>query len=159
VPEGQPVVRRTGQDVTIATLGATLYTALEAADYLKSQYDVSAEVIDLRFINPLDYEVVLDSVKKTGKLVLTSDACERGSFLHTVAGNVTQLAFDYLDGPPAVVGSRNWITPAAEMEEEFFPQKEWIVDTIHERILPLPGHTPTTVQTTGEIGRRNRFGV
>ncbi len=159
VPEGQPVVRRTGQGVTIATIGATLYTALEAADYLKDKYDVSAEVIDLRFINPLDYEVILDSVKKTGKLVLASDACERGSFLHTVAGNVTQLAFDYLDGPPAVVGSRNWITPAAEMEEEFFPQKEWIVDTVHERILPLPGHTPATVQTLGEIGRRNRLGV
>ena len=159
MPEGQPVVRRSGRDLTIVTIGATLYTALEAADYLESQYDVSAEVIDLRFINPLDYEVILDSVKKTGKLVLSSGACERGYFLHTVAGNVTQLAFDYLDGPPAVVGSRNWITPAAEMEEEFFPQKEWIVDTVHERILPLPGHTPTTVQTLGEIGRRNRLGV
>ena len=63
------------------------------------------------------------------------------------------------DGPIAVVGSRNWITPAAELEEAFFPQKEWILDTIHERILPLPGHQPTTVQATGEILQRNRFGV
>ena len=59
----------------------------------------------------------------------------------------------------AVVGSRNFITPAAEMEDVFFPQKEWIIDTIHERILPLAGHTPTTVQTAGEVLRRNRLGL
>jgi 2-oxoisovalerate dehydrogenase E1 component len=159
VPEGEPVVRRKGDDLTIATLGATLYTGLETVDELKKQYDVNAELIDLRFINPLNYEVLLESVKKTGKLVLSSDACERNSFLHTVASNMNQLAFDYLDGPVAVVGSRNWITPAAEMEELFFPQKEWIIDTIHERIFPLPGHKVSTVQTTGEILRRNRLGV
>jgi 2-oxoisovalerate dehydrogenase E1 component len=76
-----------------------------------------------------------------------------------MASNISQLAFDYLDGPVAVVGARNWITPAAELEEAFFPQKEWIIDTIHERILPLPGHEVSTVQTTGEILRRNRLGI
>ncbi len=120
---------------------------------------VSAEVIDLRFINPLNMDPIVESVKKTGKLVLSSDACERNSFLHTVASNVSQVAFDYLDGPAAVVGSRNWITPAAELEELFFPQKEWILDTIHERILPLPEYQVTTVETTGEILRRYRKGV
>ena len=159
VPEGEPAVRRQGSGLTIATLGATLYTALEAADELENRYGVSTEVIDLRFINPLNLDTVVDSVRKTGKLLLASDACERGSFLHTVSANVVQLAFDYLDGPPAVVGSRNWITPAAEMEELFFPQKEWIVDTVHERIMPLPGHEASTVQTAGEIARRYRLGV
>ena len=62
-------------------------------------------MIDARFINPLNYEPILESVSKTGKVLLTSDACERGSFLHTMASNITQLAFDYLDGPPVVVGS------------------------------------------------------
>jgi 2-oxoisovalerate dehydrogenase E1 component len=90
---------------------------------------------------------------------MASDACERGSFLHTVASNLTQLAFDHLDGPIAVVGSRNWITPAAELEDMFFPTHEWILDTIHERILPLAGHTPSTKQATAEILRRNRLGV
>jgi 2-oxoisovalerate dehydrogenase E1 component len=69
------------------------------------------------------------------------------------------MAFDHLDAPVAVVGARNWITPAAEMEDSFFPQKEWIVDTIHERVLPLSGHTVTTNQTVGEMLRRNRKGV
>lgn len=159
VEMGEPAIRRAGDDVTIVTVGATLYRALEAADELQQKYGLSTEVIDARFINPLNYEKIIESVKKTGKVVLASDACERGSFMHTMASNISQLAFDYLDGPVAVVGARNWITPAAELEEAFFPQKEWIIDTLHERILPLPGHQVSTVQTTAEILRRNRLGV
>ena len=159
VEMGEPAVRRQGKDVTIVTVGATLYRALEAADELEQKYNMTAEVIDARFINPLNYEKIVESVKKTGKVVLASDACERGSFLHTMASNISQLAFDYLDGPVAVVGARNWITPPAELEEAFFPQKEWILDTLHERILPLPGHQVSTVQGTGEILRRNRLGI
>jgi 2-oxoisovalerate dehydrogenase E1 component len=158
-PEGEPAVRKVGTDLTIATLGATLYRALEAAGQLEEQYGVSTEVLDLRFITPLHYQALLESVKKTGRLLLASDACERGSFLHTVASHVSQLAFDALDAPVAVVGSRNWITPAPEMEQLFFPQAEWIVDTVHERILPLAGHVCTTVQTAGELLRRSRAGV
>ncbi|MDR2729703.1 MAG: dehydrogenase, partial [Treponema sp.] len=159
VPEGEPAVRKQGKDLTIATIGATLYTAMNAAKKLESQFGLSAEVIDLRFINPLNYEKIIESVKKTGKLLLASDAAERGSFLHTVASNVQTLAFDYLDAPVAVVGSRNWITPAAEMEHLYFPQADWIIDAVHERILPLPGYSPVTVQTTGDLLRRNRLGV
>ncbi|HEX9922694.1 MAG TPA: thiamine pyrophosphate-dependent enzyme [Anaerolineae bacterium] len=156
---GEPAIRRTGSDFTIITVGATLYRALETADELADKYDISAEVIDARFINPLHYDRIVESVKKTGRVLLASDACERGSFLHTMASNISQLAFDYLDGPVAVVGARNWITPAAELEEAFFPQKEWLIDTIHERILPLPGHQASTVQTSGEILKRNRLGI
>lgn len=159
IPEGQPDVKRAGTDVTIVTVGATLYRALEAADLLREQYGVSAEVIDARFINPLDPEVILESVRKTGRLVLASDAVERGSFLYSIAGTITQLGFDHLDAPPVVVGSRNWITPAHELEDQFFPQKEWIVDAIHEKVLPLKGHSVSTVQTNGELARRYREGV
>lgn len=159
IPEGRSVVRKLGRDLTIATLGATLYRALDAAAVLESRYGLSVEVVDLRFIAPLDYEILLESVRRTGKLLLASDAAERGSFLHTVASNVQTLAFDSLDAPVAVVGSRNWITPAAEMEALYFPQKEWIVDTVHERIMPLPGHVPTTVQTELDLARRARLGV
>ena len=159
VPEGEPALRRSGSDVTFVTLGATLYRALEAAEELEAEHGISVEVIDARFINPLNYGPIIESVKKTGRVLLASDACERGSFLHTMASNISQLAFDYLDGPVAVVGSRNWITPPAELEDGFFPQKEWIIDTLHERILPLPGHQVSTVQTAGELLRRNRAGT
>jgi 2-oxoisovalerate dehydrogenase E1 component len=159
VEMGEPALRRTGKDLTIVTIGATLYRALEAARELEEKYQLSAEVIDARFLNPLNYEKIIESVKKTGKALLASDACERGSFMHTMASNISQLAFDYLDGPVVVVAARNWITPAAELEEAFFPQKEWIIDTIHERVLPLPGHQVSTVQTNGEMLRRNRLGI
>ena len=159
IPEGEPALRRTGRDLTILTIGATLYRAMEAAGELSSRHGVEAEVIDARFLNPLNYDLILESVKKTGKILLASDACERGSFLHTIASRVGELAFDYLDAPPAVLGSRNWITPAFEMEDDFFPGKAWILDMIHERLLPLSGHIPGTNQTLGEMRRRDREGV
>jgi len=159
VEMGEPAVRRTGQDLTIVTIGATLYRALDAADILEDEYGLSSEVIDARFINPLNYQKIITSVKKTGRIVLASDACQRGSFLHTMATNIGQLAFDYLDGPVVVVGARNWITPPVELEDAFFPQKEWIVDAIHENIYPLPGHQPSTEQSTEELLRRARLGI
>ncbi len=159
VDEGEPALKRQGKELTICTIGPTLYEAEAAAKVLEEKYGLSVELIDIRFINPLNYDVIIKSVKKTGKLVLASDACERGSFLHTVASHVMQAAYDYLDGPVVVVGSRNWITPAAEMESMFFPQKEWLIDAIHERLYPLPGHEVSTNQSTGELLRRSREGI
>jgi 2-oxoisovalerate dehydrogenase E1 component len=159
VKEGEPALRKSGTDITIVTIGATLYKAMDAAETLSSKYGVSAEVIDSRFINPLRYEIILTSVRKTGKCLLASDACERGSFLHTMASNISQMAFDSLDAPVAVVGARNWITPSAEMEDAFFPQKQWILDAIHERIMPLGGHSVSTDQSITEMLRRNDRGI
>ena len=159
VEEGQPALRRAGGDLTIVTLGAALYRALEAAAELEAAHGISAEVFDARFLNPLDLQPIADSVRKTGRVVLASDACERGSFLHTAASHLTRLCFEHLDAPPVVVGARNWITPGAEMEQAFFPQKEWILDAIHEELLPLPGHAGATDPTRGELTARARAGV
>jgi 2-oxoisovalerate dehydrogenase E1 component len=79
--------------------------------------------------------------------------------MQSVATNLTQLCFDSLDAPPVVIGSRNWITPAPELETLFFPQPAWLVDAIHERILPLKGYKSLTNQTLGELARRTRLGV
>jgi len=159
VPFGPPAKRRDGRDLTFVTVGATLYKAIEAAEILEEKHGLTCDIYDCRTINPLDYEPLVESIRKTGRIVLTSDACERGSVMQTIAANLTQLAFDHLDGPPVVVGSRNWITPAAEMEESFFPQPAWFLDAIHERILPLPGHQVTTRQELSELTARNRVGV
>ena len=150
IEEGEPHVHRQGEDLTIITIGAALYRALQAADELEDRHGVSAEVIDVRFLNPLNYDKIIQSVRKTGRVLLTSDATERGSFLHTMASNISQLAFDFLDGPAAVLGSRNWITPPAELEDSFFPSKDGMLDIIHQRLLPLPGYQPTS----GQEGRR-----
>lgn len=159
IPIGVPDIKRAGSDVTILSIGATLYRALKAADILQEKYGLSAEVIDARSIVPFDYSIVMESVKKTGRIVVTGDACERNSFMRNLASNIAELCFDDLDAPPVVVGAKNWITPAHEMEDAFFPQPEWIVDAIHQRILPLPGHICTHNCTELEQIRENRLGI
>lgn len=159
IPFGEPDVKRAGSDITILTVGATLYKALEAAKELQEKYNISAEVIDARSIVPFNYEKVIESVKKTGKILLASDACARGSVLNDFARNISELAFDYLDAPPVVVGAQNWVTPAHEYEKEFFPQVSWIIDAIHEKIMPISGYTPTKNYTAVEQLRKEKFGV
>lgn len=156
---GDPDVKRVGKDVTILSIGAVLYRAVEAADILAKDYGMSAEVIDARSLVPFNYEKVVESIKKTGRIVIVGDACERGSFMRNLASNITELCFDDLDAPPVVVGARNWITPCHEMEDAFFPQPSWIVDAIHEKIVPLKGHSCTANFTELEQLRRNRLGV
>ena len=157
--EGEPAVRTPGKDLTLITLGPVLYSGMKAVETLKEKYGLEAELIDLRFVNPLNYDSIVESVKKTGRVVLASDGVERGSCLHTVASNITNLCFDELDAPPVVVGSKNWISPAAEMEKDYYPQASWMIDAIHQRVLPLPGHVPAHNYTTGEMLRIARKGV
>ncbi len=159
IPFGEPDIKRAGNDLTILSIGATLYRAIDAAHELQEKHGISCEIIDARSIVPFNFEKVLESVKKTRKIVLTSDACERGSALQTFAAKIAQFAFDDLDGPPVVVGSRNWITPADEVEDAFFPQPSDIIDAVHEHILPLRGYTPVRDCSTAELLRRSAEGV
>ena len=159
IPFGEPDIKREGKDVTILTIGATLYRALDAAKILEEKYGMSAEVIDARSLVPFNYEKVLASVKKTGRVVISSDATARGSFLNDLARNITDLAFDDLDAPPAVLGSRDWITPAYELEYAFFPQAESFIDIINEKLIPLKGHIAKYNFTNAEQIRRSKLGV
>jgi 2-oxoisovalerate dehydrogenase E1 component len=159
IPLGEPDIKRSGDDITILSIGATLYPVMKVADILREKYGLNAEVIDARSLVPFNYEPVIQSVKKTGKIVLTSDASSRGSFLKEMAQTITELAFDSLDAPPVVVGSRNWITPAYEMEEYFFPQPDWILDAIHQKIIPLKGHQIKTYYTDEKSINLNKDGV
>jgi 2-oxoisovalerate dehydrogenase E1 component len=159
IPLGEPDIKKPGDDITILSIGATLYTVLKVADILWDKYGLNAEVIDARSLVPFNYEPVLKSVKKTGRIVLASDASTRGSFLKEMAQTITELAFDYLDAPPVVVGSRNWITPAYEMEEYFFPQPDWILDAIHQKVLPLKGHHIKTDYSSEKSVSLNKEGI
>ena len=159
IPIGLPEVKRPGKDITILTFGPALYTAVKAADILQEKFGLTAEIIDGRSLVPFDYGPVLDSIKKTNRIVVVSEACERGGFINTVAANISQLGFNYLDGPVAVVGSRNWITPPAELEQAFFPQPSWILDAIHNYILPLEGYVPQTDRSPEGLLRDSRQGV
>lgn len=159
IPFGEPDIKRAGSDVTILTIGAVLYRAMDAAKELQEKYNISAEVIDARSLVPFNYEKVLESVKKTGKLVIVGDACERASIMKEMAANVTNMAFDYLDAPVVVVGAKNWITPAYELDNFFFPQPSWIIDAIHEKIMPIPGYVAKANYTTKALLDNNKKGV
>ena len=159
IPLGEPDIKRVGEDITILSIGATLYRVREAADQLREKYGMSAEIIDARSLVPFNYDLVLKSLKKTGRIILVSDASERGSYLKDMAQHITEMGFDDLDAPPVVVGSRNWIIPAYELEDYFFPQVSWILDAIHEKIVPLQGHHAVNNFTSGEQLRRSRLGV
>ena len=159
IPFGYVNQIRQGDDITMLTIGATLYKAVEAADILKEKYGLSSDILNLCSLTPLDYTKIVDSVKKTGRVVLASDASARGSFLNDIARNITELCFTDLDAPPVVVGARNWITPPYEFDEFFFPQASWILDAINENILPLRGHASTASFTPVEQMRRAKHGV
>ena len=158
VPIGQAVVRREGADVTIIATLLMMHRSLQAASLLE-QEGIQAEVIDPRSLVPFDHEPLLNSVRKTGKVILASDACERGSFLHTLASQITQIAFDDLDAPVCVLGAQNWIVPPGEMETDYFPQVEWILDAYHTQIMPLPGYSPMTDRTPEEFVKLSQYGV
>ncbi len=151
IPLGEPHVAKEGSDLTILTFGATLYRALDAAKQFEAEHGISVEVIDGRSLVPFDYDTLYQSVKKTGRLILASDACERGSFMHTIASRISTMAFDHLDAPAVVLGAENWIVPPAEMEEEYFPQVNWFLDAFHTHFKPLAGYTPTNNFSAGEM--------
>ena len=159
IPLGEPDVKRVGKDITILTIGATLYKAVEAAKILSEKYGIEAEIIDARSIVPFNYEKVVESVKKTGRIILASDACSRGSILNDMARNITELCFDYLDAPAVVCGAQNWITPPFEFDADFFPQANWIVDYINDKILPLKGHVSAINTSDAEVLRKAKKGV
>ena len=159
IPLGEPDVKRVGSDITILTIGATLYKAMEAAKILSEKYGVEAEIIDARSIVPFNYDKVVESVKKTGRIILASDACARGSILNDFATNISNLCFDYLDAPAVVCGAQNWITPPYEFDAEFFPQANWIIDCINDKILPLKGHVSTINTSSAEAMRKAKKGV
>lgn len=159
LPLGEPSVMKQGSDLTILTFGATLYRAMDAAKRFKNEFGISAEVIDGQTLVPFNYETVVNSLKKTGKIIVASDACERGSYMHTIAGQLSQIAFDYLDAPVCVVGAPNWIVPPAEAEEAYFPQAFSFLDAYHQQIAPLPGYTPVNTRTPEEFVALNKLGI
>jgi 2-oxoisovalerate dehydrogenase E1 component len=159
IPIGLPEVKRPGRDLTILTIGATLYRALEAAERMERDHGLSVELIDARSLVPFDYQPVLESVRRTGRILVAADACERGSHLATLAATIQELAFDDLDAPVAILGARNWITPPAELEDTFFPTPDSIIDAVHGRLLPLPGRGPSPDSSAEERLRRARLGI
>jgi len=128
VPFGQAALRRQGSDVTLVAWGMVAHMLPQAAQILSTEHGIEAEVIDPRTLVPLDLDTIVDSVRKTGRCVVASQACKTGSYTAEVASRIQQAAFDYLDAPVERVGSEDAISPQSEvLERAFLPQVEDIV--------------------------------
>jgi 2-oxoisovalerate dehydrogenase E1 component len=121
IPFGVADIKRPGKDVTLVTYSRMVLRSLEAAETLAGE-GIDVEVIDLRTLKPLDINTIVNSVKKTGRLVCVSEAYENTGFINEVMMQVNEQAFDYLDGPMIRVAAANVPVPRAEtLEDEAIP--------------------------------------
>jgi pyruvate dehydrogenase E1 component beta subunit len=128
LPIGKAKVRRQGTDVTIVAYSRMVGFALEAAERL-AQDGIEAEVVDLRTIRPMDHETVVESVKKTNRLVTVEEGWSPMGIGAEVAARVVEHAFDYLDAPPARVCQTDVPLPyAANLEALSLPSVDRIVE-------------------------------
>jgi 2-oxoisovalerate dehydrogenase E1 component beta subunit len=132
VPLGKAIVRREGRHLTIVSYAAMAHVAMEAAGALAKE-GVEAEVIDLRTLLPLDRETILDSVKKTNRLLVVHEDTRTGGIAGEIAAIVCEEAFGYLDAPISRVTALDTPVPySPPLEERFLPNAEKVVAAARE---------------------------
>ncbi len=138
VPFGQAAVRREGGDVTIVALGYMVGLAMNAAERLAGE-GVQAEVIDPRTLNPLDLKTILESVEKTGHLVLVDQATRHGSASAVIAADVADEGFSSLKAPIKQVTALDSTIPYSQpMEEYILPSEDKIVGAVQQVLGQAP---------------------
>jgi len=134
VPIGKAAVKRPGSDVTVVAWSYMVPQAMKAAEML-SEEGISVEVVDARTLVPLDIETIVESVRKTGRAIVTSQAVEQGSYTAEVASRIQELAFDSLDGPVLRLGAVNGVSPTARtLEQVFLPSAEKLIEMIRRML-------------------------
>jgi len=130
IPFGQADVKRQGSDVTFVGIHTQVLRGLSAAEKLAAQ-GISVEVIDPRSLVPLDIETIVNSVKKTGRVVIAHEAVARGGIAGEIAMQIMENAFDYLDAPIVRVAGRNVPIPYnLKLERAAVPQEDDIIAAI-----------------------------
>jgi pyruvate dehydrogenase E1 component beta subunit len=129
---GEAEIKRPGKDVTIVAWSYMVHVALKAADQLAGE-GIDAEVVDLRTLTPLDEETILNSVRKTSKVLILQEACKTTGFGAEVAAVVGDQAFDHLDAPIKRVTAPDTPVPFSPVLEGFFmPNEKDVIKVIHE---------------------------
>ena len=122
-------VIREGSQITLVSYGPMIPTALQAAEVAAAE-GTSIEVIDLRSMSPIDFGTIINSVKKTGRLVVASEASTSFSVSAEIAAKVAELAFYHLEAPVIRVGSFDVPYPPAKLEELFLPDADRILEAV-----------------------------
>jgi len=132
IPLGVADIKRPGKDITLITYSRMVLRALEAAENLV-QEGIDVEVVDLRSLKPLDIDTVIESVKKTGRVVGVTEAYKTGSFISELFTVISELAFDYLDAPMVRVAAADVPMPMAEtLEDAAVPNVERIEAAVRQ---------------------------
>ncbi len=127
VPLGQADIKRPGRHLTIIALSAMVQKALAAADTLAAE-GIQAEVVDPRTLVPLDEATILESVRRTGRVLITHEACRTGGVGAEILARIVEEAFDYLDAPVRRLAGRDLPIPySKDLERQVIPQEEDIV--------------------------------
>ncbi len=130
--EGAAIVRQ-GNDISIISYGAYVHIAFQAAFLLQEQYKINAEIIDLRYLKPIDFASCHASIKKTGKALLVSEDAVSGGIMQSLAGSLGQDLFHYLDAPISVLGSRDMPVPyAPSLEDDYLLNEANIIAKARE---------------------------
>ncbi|MFB3114377.1 MAG: alpha-ketoacid dehydrogenase subunit beta [Nitrospirales bacterium] len=122
VPIGKADVKRTGRDISVITYGAMVPLALEAAEILEKEA-IDLEVVDLRTLLPLDQEAILESVRKTSKVIVLHEATKTGGIGAEISALISEYCFDHLDGPILRIAAPDTPVPYSPPLEEFFLPK------------------------------------
>jgi 2-oxoisovalerate dehydrogenase E1 component beta subunit len=134
VPIGRAAMRKEGKDITLVTYGTMLYVAQEAAEHLEKE-GISLEVIDLRSILPFDEEMILSSVKKTGRCIVLHEDTLTGGLGGEIAARIVDQAFVYLEAPVKRITAPDTPVPFAQTLEEFFLPKAADVIRVSKELM------------------------
>ncbi len=132
LPFGKANIVEEGADITVITWGALVQKSIEAAKVLKKE-NISVEIVDIRTINPLDSETIVESVKRTGKAIVVHEDTRFQGFGAEIASHIAEFAFEYLDAPVKRLAGKDTPIPfSAVLEEEALPQIDDIVVSLRE---------------------------
>ena len=130
IPIGVADIKREGTDVTIVSFGKIIKEAYKAADELDKE-NISCEIIDLRTVRPMDHETILDSVKKTNRLVILEEAWPFGNVATEITYQVQSKAFDYLDAPIEKINTADTPAPYSPvLLKEWLPNSEDVIKAV-----------------------------
>ncbi len=132
LPFGKAAIRRTGEDLTVITYGALVQRAMAGADILQDE-GFNVEVIDLRTLNPVDWDTLTTSVKKTGKCLVLHEDCRFVGYGAEIAAEITERCFEHLDGPVRRLAGEDTPVPYNwDLEEEVLVQPEDVVAAMRD---------------------------
>lgn len=131
IPLGKARIVRRGKDITLVGISRMTLICLEAAETL-SRNGVDAEVVDLMSISPIDYDLIVDSVKKTHRIVVVDEDTPRCSIASDICAAVAEEAFDYLDGPPTKVTAPHTPVPYSKpLEASYIPDPARVIVAVN----------------------------